>query len=184
VTLMKHADTRAIFILLSTLLVVGCNNNPFTTSSIFTDQTSTPYPSKEILINNGSFNKPYIVLGPVEYTLKRYISIFVDQVALRNQAIAFLKQEALSSYGGKVDAISDLVVEESTEEGYDGQLSVTYVKGIAIAFKPEGNAANHKSKHKTKSSKKNTSRKAKPSKNASRKVESKERKITQSEILK
>ncbi|WP_411726039.1 hypothetical protein, partial [Methyloglobulus sp.] len=70
----------------------SCNSDPFSSFSIFTDQATLPYPPKGILIIEGRVNKPYIALGPIEYTLKWYDYFFVGQVELRNQAVDYLKQ--------------------------------------------------------------------------------------------
>jgi hypothetical protein len=171
---MNYSVTRILLNFFGILLVVGCTYNPFSSSSIFPAQTTAPYSSKEIPVTVGRYDEPYITLGPIEFTLKKYTSFFLNQIDLRNQAIDFLKQEALARYGNKVDAIIDLVIQESTEEGYDGSLSVTHIQGIAIAFKPEIKAiAKHKTRHKSKSSK-----------NTSRKHKQEEIEITPSEILK
>lgn len=171
---MNYSVTRILLIFFGILLVVACNSNPFAPSSIFTDQTAAPYLSKEIPVTVGQYKQAYVTLGSVDYALKKYTSFFVNQVDLRNQAIGFLKQEALARYGDKVDAIIDLEVHESTEDGYDGALNVTNTQGIAIAFKPEIKSI----------SKRKTKQKAKPSKNTSRKHKQEEVEITPSEILK
>jgi len=100
--------------------------------------------------------------------------MFVDQIELRNQAIALLKQEALARYGDKVDAIIDTQVQESTIEGYDNPLSVTHVQGIAIAFDPEKKTIARRS----------IKRKAKSPKSTLRETQPQEIEITPSEILK
>jgi hypothetical protein len=170
--------------LLGALLAASCDHNIFSPPSIFTDSAAPSPPSKLILVTNGPINKPYIKLGLVEYTLKRYTSVLVSQNDLRNQAIEALKQEALDKFGDRVDVIMNIKIEESTEGGYDAPLSVTYVRGTAVAFDPGAKkVTKHRTKHKGKSAK-NTSRKTKPSKNAVRKAEPAEREITQSEILK
>ena len=167
---MKYAATRILLVFFAALVASSCSNITYKPASIITDQTTLPNPSKEILINNGRYKRPYAILGSIEYTLKRYASIFVGQIELRNQAIALLKQEAFAKYGDQVDAIIKVKVEESTGEGYDAPLSVTHVRGIAVSFKP-------KTKHKAKSAK-NTLRKTKPN------SKPQEREITPSEILK
>ena len=169
---MKSTATRAFLVLFGALLVVSCSNNAFAPASIFTDQAN---PTKEILINDGRFDRPYIMLGQVEYTLKGYTSIFVNQIDLRNQAIDFFKKEALAKYGDNVDAIIDTKVQESTEQGYDGTLSVTHLQGVAISFKPDKKTIS-KQKHRTKRKAKNTFQKTNP--------QEQEIEITPSEILK
>jgi hypothetical protein len=183
---MKYIVSRIFLVLFVALFVVSCGNNPFAPSaSIFTDPSTPPYPTQEILITEGGVDSPYTTLGPIEYTLKSDLSIFADQTDLRYQAIDYLKQNAQNRYGDRVDAIIGIEFQESTEGGYFGS-SITSVKGIAIAFKSGAKAlAKPKTKHKSKSSKRNTN-KAKSANNASRKAkpDPQEPEITPSEILK
>ncbi|MEQ1740125.1 MAG: hypothetical protein ABL884_09465 [Methyloglobulus sp.] len=183
---MKYVVSRIFFVLFVALLVVSCGNNPFAPSaSIFTDPSTPPYSTQEILITEGGVDSPYTTLGPIEYTLKSDLSIFAGQTDLRYQAIDYLKQNARNRYGDGVDAIIGIEFQESIEEGYFGS-SITSVKGIAIAFKSGTKAnAKPKTKHKAKSSKHNIS-KAKSANNTSRKTKpnSQEPEITPSEILK
>lgn len=126
---MKQAVIR-IQLLLVVLMAAGCYPNR---GSIF---SNTPASTKEILINNERYDKPFVVLGPVEYTLKKNTTLFVDQIDLREQAIDSLKQTALARYGQRVDAIVDVQVVENSLEGVEDKLNVTHVKGTAIAFLP------------------------------------------------
>jgi hypothetical protein len=176
---MKRVGTRIFFVIFGVLFIVGCRNNPITnassteTSSTVTSQTALSNADKEILINDGRYDRPYEILGQVEYTLEKPSSSN-NQIQLRTEGIDLLKKEALTKYGDKVDAIIDTKIQESKEEGYDNPLSITHVDGIAISFKPEEKVvAGHKTKHRAKSSKK-ILRKTKPQ----------EIKITPSEILK
>ncbi len=130
---MKQAVIRLQLLLLS-LAAVGCSTDFFNRPSIFSD---TPTSVKEILINNERYDKPHDILGPVQYTLRKDASLFVDQVDLRSQAIDYLKLEALARYGKKADAIENVQVQENTVEGANGKLSITQVKGIAVSFLPE-----------------------------------------------
>lgn len=186
---MKYSTTRIILIFFVALVASSCNSDPFSSFSIFTEQATLPYSPKEILIIEGrDNNKPYITLGPIDYTLKWYTTFFVDQAELRNQAIDSLKQEALAKYGDQVDAIIDVEMEENTEGNYYAPLSITHARGIAIAFNPGRKPLTKpKSKHKAAPSKKGT-HKAKPAKNTLRKTKTRskpqEREITPSEILK
>lgn len=170
---MNCAATRILLVFFSAVLVISCSENPFTHSPIFTNDTAFPNASKEILVSDSRFDRPYTILGPIETTQKKYTSIFVDQIELRNQAITLLKQQALAKYGDKVDAIIDTQVRESTE-GYDEPLSVTHVQGIAIAFDPEKKTLPRKS----------VKRKVKSPKGALRETQPQEIEITPSEILK
>ena len=182
---MKYSSTRILLVLFAALVVSSCSNNPFSSSSIFTDQATLPYPPKEILIIEGRVNKPYIALGPIKYTCKWYDYFFVGQIELRNLAVDYLKQEALAKYGDQVDAIIDVEVEAILEKGSN----VTHARGIAVSFKPPGTKtlAKPKAKHKAESSK-SRPHKAKPAKNTLRKTKPRskpqEREITPSEILK
>jgi hypothetical protein len=178
------ATTRMFFVLFATLLVVSCSNNPFMQSSIFNDQKNPPNSTKEILINDGRYDRPYVILGQIEYTLKRYIPVFDNKIELRAQALDLLKKEALSKYGDKVDAIIDTNIQESTEEGYDAPLSVTHVQGVAVSFISETKTpVKQRIKQKTKPPR-NSSHNPKPSKNTLSKPKSQEIEITPSEILK
>jgi hypothetical protein len=182
---MKYAGIKMLFVIFSILLAVSCRNNPSKeTASVATRQTPLPNPPspKEILINDDRYDKPYTILGPIEYTLKRNTSTFVNQIELRNQAIDFLKQNALARYGNKVDAIMKVNVQEIIQKSYVNPLSITHIQGIAISFKPEY-SPKHKTKHKAKSSK-NKFSKAKWIKGTSRKTKSDKIKITPSELLK
>lgn len=176
-----------LFVISGTLLAVNCTNKPIKPASVVTEQTTSPHPAQEILINDDRFDKPYILLGQIEYTLKRYTPILVNQRVLRGEAIKYLKKEALVKYGDKVDAIIDTKVQERTEKGHNVPLSITHVQGIAISFKPEEpeekTFARHGTKRKAKSLK-NTFRQSKPSKSTLSRPKSHEIIITPSEILK
>ncbi|NOS75476.1 MAG: hypothetical protein HOP36_13300, partial [Methyloglobulus sp.] len=116
---MKYAVSRIFFVLFVALCAVSCGNNSFAPSaSIFTDPSTQPYLTKEILITEGGVDSPYATLGPIEYTLSSDFSIFADQTDLRYQAIDYLKQKAWNRYGNKVDAIIGIEFQESTQEGY------------------------------------------------------------------
>ncbi|NOU21632.1 MAG: hypothetical protein HOO93_07530 [Methyloglobulus sp.] len=154
---MKNAAIKMLFVLLGVSLAVSCSNNPYTPASMPTDQTISASPAKEILINDGRLDKPYVTLGQLEYTLKRYTSAFINRAGLRKQAIDFLKIEAFIKYGDKVDAIVDTQVQESTEEREDGALSVTHVQGTAVSFKPDKKVlTKHPTRRKVKLSKTTT----------------------------
>jgi hypothetical protein len=170
---LKLATIRIFLIFLMPLFTISCSYDMFAPDSEVAELTPQ---AKEILINNGRYDKPFETLGSVEYSLKTSASTPVNQQELRNQAVAFLKQTALAKYSEKVDAIVDVKVVESTEENYTGKLSIIDVSGIAVAFIPEATPA---TKQKIKS-------KAKPSKNLAHKpkIKSEEIEITPSEILK
>jgi hypothetical protein len=173
---MKLAIVRILLTLLMSSLG-GCYPNQ---TSIFSSPSS---PGKEILINNEQYDKPHVILGPVEYTLRKNTSLFVDQIELRNQAIDLLKQSAFARFGQKVDAIEDVKVKESNAaDSLNQTQSVTQVKGIAIAFLPETKPY-VKSKSRTKSVK-NPARKSKPSNGVANKENAEDITITPSEILK
>jgi hypothetical protein len=172
-SLMKQKVIRKFPLAAVMLIVSACSNNPFIHS--FGNQH---YPGKEIQVNNGRFDKPYQILGPVEYTLKKNTSIFVSQIELRNQAIDYLKQDAVARYGERVDAIIDFQVKERATENSDERLNFTHVQGLAIAFLPEIKPiSRHKPKYKPK-----VSSKIKQPKGDSGKTEEVE--ITPAELLK
>lgn len=126
---MNPAVIRLLLLML-VIATAGCHPSR---TSIF---SSTPKASKEVLINNERYKRPYAVLGPVEYTLKKNTSFFTSQLDLREEAIESLKIEALARYGQTVDAIVDVQVMENSWQNNGDKLNVTHVKGIAIAFWP------------------------------------------------
>ena len=132
---MRKISLTIIFFFTISLLS-GCAENNY--SSRHTGTTPPP-PAEEILINNEQFNKPYKILGPVQYTLRSRPSLFSNQLDLREQAIDLLKQQTYAKYGDEVDAIIDTRVEEITDVDAQGKLSVTHIEGVAISFLP-GNA--------------------------------------------
>lgn len=152
---MKPAVIR-ILLLILVLITAGCYPNR---PSIF---SSTPKASKEVLINNERYQKPYAILGPVEYTLRKNTSLFTSQLDLREEAIESLKIEALARYGQSVDAIVDVQVVENTLQNVKDKLNVTHVKGTAIAFWPETDKPRAKPRPRAKTPKYYPSRKPKP----------------------
>jgi hypothetical protein len=132
---MNHTVTRILIGLIAALLTVSCNKHILNPAPVvIPDQEDALInPAKEILINNGRFEKPCTLLGQIEYTLKSSRSSTVDQSELRSKAIGALKKEALAKYGDKVDAIIDTKVQENLDE-VDSSLTVTNVQGIAISF--------------------------------------------------
>jgi len=182
---MKHTALRLLFFFFIALQVVSCSNNPFTYPSVFTDESTSPYPSREIFVLEGDLDKPYTTLGPIDYTLRNDFSFFSGQEGLHSEAVTYLKQAALARYGNKVDAIINLEFQDSTEEGFFSP-SITYVRGIAVAIKSESESFNKpKRKYKAKSHKKYPS-KTKSTNNVIHKPKSKaaEPEITPEEMLK
>lgn len=192
---MKFSVEKFITVLMGVALITGCSNDSFSPSSIFTDQSATSYPAKNIFATEGDIASPYTPLGNVEYTLQSNFPIFSDQSALRSQAIEKLKQEAVTRYGDKVDAIINLEFQESAEQNGYFSPTLTYVRGLAIAYKETGGTRPYsktKRKHKAKSIK-SSPVKTKPPRNApipSRNTSTKsapemeEPEITPSELLK
>ncbi|CAG7856920.1 hypothetical protein MCAMS1_01585 [biofilm metagenome] len=173
---MKLATVRILLALLISFLA-GCYPNQ---TSFFSSASS---PGKEILINNEQYDRPHVILGPVEYTLRKNTSLFVNQIELRNQAIDLLKQSAYARYGQKVDAIEAVKVSESNVADRLNQTqNVTQVKGIAIAFLSETKPY-VKSKNRAKTAR-SPARKTKPSNGVANKENSEDITITPSEILK
>ena len=184
---MKYVMAKLFFVLIVACFFTGCDNGPNAPISVFSGP-STPYPTKEIFATEGSVSNPYLILGPVEYTLSNSFSFFSGPEEIRARAVEYLKQEALARYGNKVDAIIEIEFQDGTEQGFF-KPNVTYAKGLAIAFKEAGRPrAKPKKKHKVKPTTKNSVSKPKPSikttprKTAPEKPE--EREITPSEILK
>lgn len=152
------------------LTVAGCADTVMSPSALFKSPAQTPRPAEEILINNSDFNKPYKILGPVQYTLKSQVSLFSDQIELREKAIDLLKNQTYALYGDEVDAIIDTKVEESTADNIEGKFSIIRIQGVAVSFEDEANqsektAVKRVYKRKHKSAKKIILvRKAKPAK--------------------
>lgn len=184
---MNQAAISRLLIFLVVLLTTGCDDEFHTPPVLSSDG---PKLTKEILINNGRYEKPYETLGPIKYTLKKHSSSDTSQIELRNQAIAILKLKALAKYGDKVDAIIYIDIVESTEEELIGKLNVVQIQGIAIAFIPEiKTIPKHKPKNKAKTTTTSptTTNKIKPAKSEkgeARKTQPKELEITPSELLK
>ena len=184
---------RLISALSALLLLVSCNSNPLTPISTFVEQSTSPYPAKEIYVTEGDIADPYVSLGFVEYTLDTDLNLFSDQADLREQAIEDLKTAAVARYGAKVDAIVGVEFQESPGQGFFSPSLIT-VKGIAIAFKSGKSYSKykHKKKHKAKWTKKNASKQKSASKKAVAKEKAKtvpkkaeeEPEITPSELLK
>jgi hypothetical protein len=185
---MKLAVMRTILILLVTLTSNGCSSNHLTDHPDITVEPQSQ-PAKEILVTYACYDKPYETLGLIEYTLKS-TSTSGDQIELWDQSIDFLKSAALSRYGNKVDAITEVELAESEEENNGKSLNIIHVQGVAISFnggiKPENkNKVKYKARYKKKPKSKNpksTSR-IKPSKKAPDKPEE-DIEISPSELLK
>ncbi len=153
---MKFSVEKFIIALMGTMLITSCSNDSFSPPSIFTDQSAASYPVKNIFATEGDISSPYITLGNVEYTLQSNFAFFSDQSSLHNQAIEKLKQEAVARYGDRVDAIINLEFQDSGEQSGYFSPTLTYVRGLAIAYKETGGARPYsktKRKHKGKSTK-------------------------------
>lgn len=173
---MKQAVLRLLYIFLISFLVTGCESGLFQQSPFFSSRFQ---PTKQVLINNGRYDKPYEILGPVSYKLTKNTSVFVDQLELRNEAIDSLKQEAIARYGSAVDAIVDVKVNENLVQG-NVEENVTLVQGLAIAFIPSAKS-NTKPKPKARPKTKST---AKPKPIYHLEPKPRDINITPSEILK
>jgi hypothetical protein len=132
---MNHTGIRILIGLIAALLTVSCNKHitPSAPVAIPGEEDTFINPAKEILINNGRFEKPCTLLGQIEYTLKSNRSSTANRSELRSKAINALKNEALVKFGDKVDAIIDTKVQENLDE-VDNSLTVTNIQGIAISF--------------------------------------------------
>ena len=187
---MKHSGVRFFFILIAFAFLSGCGNQPIFPLSA--GDQSTPYPAKEIYVTEGSFDNPYRILGPVEYTLESGFSLFSTQTDLQNQATEALKREAVSRYGTNVDAIIDLEFQENPAQDFFSS-SFINARGVAIVFDSvDKSYSKLKKKHKKKPVKKKLAKpksltKIKPfSKNTHKAapVKPEEPEITPSELLK
>ncbi|MEQ1557919.1 MAG: hypothetical protein ABL933_03130 [Methyloglobulus sp.] len=179
---MKHIGKRLFIILISSQLIASCSNNPVQTESVVTEpKVEASTPAKEILINNGRFDKPYTSLGQIEYTLKSPTP--ADQSELRSQAIDSLKKEAFLRYGEKVDAIIDTKVQESLESG-ENPVAVTSVQGTAVSFAPEKEKLEKRKSTRKVHHKKHKAKKTAWKKQSVKKVTTEQTKITPTEMLK
>lgn len=151
---MKSTGVKFFFILIVLVVLNGCGNQPILPLSVGDQARSSP--SKEIYVTEGSFDNPYRILGPVEYTLEYGFSLFSSQTDRQNQATESLKQEAVSRYGANVDAIIDLEFQESPGQDFFSP-SFINARGVAIAFTTDQTEKPYpklKRKHKKKSVKK------------------------------
>jgi hypothetical protein len=184
------AMSRFFVIFLVLLLSEGCSNTLSSPASAITSQSNPTYelsPAKEIIVTYGRYDKPFTKLGPVEFTLTTPATPD-DNYELWDQAINFLKKDALRKFGDKVDAIFNVEIVENTEENNDGQYNIVHAKGVAVSFSPGSRPTiKHRAKSKAKSPSKSASNKAKPSppKKAPEKPQPQEEiGITPSELLK
>ncbi len=191
---MGFLGVKIFFLGIGILLATSCADTSVSRGSLFSTP-SPPRPAEEILINNSDFNKPYKILGPVQYTLRSRVSLLSDQIEFREKAIDALKTQTYSQFGDAVDAIIDTKVEESTVDSIEGKFSVTRIQGLAISFqdetdREEKSTAKPIMKRKHKSAKKIiVMRKAKPVKRIAEKVTDKpkveeEVEISPTEMLK
>jgi hypothetical protein len=167
---MRCTGVARVLFCLGILTAAGCVETDMSPSALFKSPVQTPRPAEEILINNSDFNKPYKILGPVQYTLKSPVSLFSDQIELREKAIDFLKNQTYAQFGDDVDAIIDTKVEESTADNIEGKFNIIRIQGVAVSFEDEVNQSGKTTvkrvfKRKHKSAKKIILvRKAKPAK--------------------
>jgi hypothetical protein len=175
---------RKILLSLVVMLSNGCSDSFLAPAPMLSAQS---HPAKEILISYGRYDKPYETLGPIQYSLKA-TSVPDDQIELWDQAIDFLKQEALTQYGNKVDAIVDVEIEERTMKNGGEDFNIIHVQGTAIAFTPGKKPTNkHKVKYRVKykaKSSKPTANRIKPSKKVPDKTQVDEIEFSPSELLK
>jgi hypothetical protein len=181
------SPNKKVFFSFFALLIAGCADTGMWPNL---GHSEPPPPAEEILISNEQFNKPYKILGPVEYTLKTRPTIFSSQIGIREQAIDLLKQQTYARFGDDVDAIIDTRVVENTINDSNGRLSITHIEGLAISFLGETTrlgkpAAKKSGRGKNKSAKKILIvNKGKATKKSTGKSGAEEIEITPEEILK
>jgi hypothetical protein len=151
---MNHSKAQFIFVF-AAVISTGCSDNRIWPNLGYSEP---PPPAEGILISNAQYNKPYKVLGPVEYTLKTRPSVFSSLLRDREQATDLLKQQTYARYGDEVDAIIDTRVQESSVQDNNGKLNIVHIEGLAISFLEEtythGKPSSKKSgRYKTKSAK-------------------------------
>jgi hypothetical protein len=102
------------------------------------------------LVTDGDLNKPYEILGSVEYKLTGQ-SLYSTQTSLdgspasevAKEAKEMLRRVAYTKYGDRVDAIINTKVVGGYEGGfagafagvYGGKTGVVQAEGIAVSFK-------------------------------------------------
>jgi hypothetical protein len=93
-------------------------------------------------VTEGDLNKKYTILGKVEHTMDKGRSVYADGMKAQKEVQEFLKKEAFTKYGDKVDAIINTKVLESVKGGFWGAVGGAYgahsvgtsAEGIAISF--------------------------------------------------
>lgn len=133
------------------LIVVWCSGCGTTENvkSPTTNDTALLVPTKDILVTDGDLNKPYDILGPVEYTLEGK-SIYSTMTSLSGgtdpettrEAKEMLQRVAFTKYGDKVDAIINTKISGGYSGGFWGGIGGAYgartgvvqAGGIAISF--------------------------------------------------
>ena len=150
---MKVCAVRMFFVLLTSLILVGCasesSNNSNVKPAPAASETSLRTPTKEILVTEGDFNKKYKILGQVDSTLEgvtgnvtgteKYLS------ENEKQTKELLKKVAFTKYGDKVDAIINTKVQHYLKGGrwgvygalFGAQNAVFIAEGIAVSFENE-----------------------------------------------
>ena len=107
-------------------------------------------PTREILITDGDLNKPYDILGEVEYTLTGK-SIYSTMTSLSGgsspeamkEVKDMLRKVAFTKFGEKVDAIINAKTSGGYEGGYFGAVGGSFgartgtvsAHGIAVSFR-------------------------------------------------
>ena len=107
-----------------------------------TNEVLLKTPTREILVTDGDFNKPYDILGEVECTLTGK-SIYLESHGSSKEIKDMLRKVAFTKYGERVGAIINTKTIESIEGGYWGMLAGVYgaktatvsAHGIAVHLK-------------------------------------------------
>jgi hypothetical protein len=153
--MMKRRARRALLYAALLLALAGCSaqRSAAPTASVGDASTSAAQlkiPTREILVTDGDLNKPYEILGSVEYKLTGQ-SLYSTQTSLdgspasevAKEAKEMLRRVAYTKYGDRVDAIINTKVVGGYEGGfagafagvYGGKTGVVQAEGIAVSFK-------------------------------------------------
>jgi hypothetical protein len=102
-------------------------------------------PTKEIIVTDGDLNKPYDILGSIEYTLTGKSLYASGSPEATKQAKEMLRKAAFTKYGERVDAVINAKTTEGVSGGFWGIIAGSYGagtgtvqgEGIAVSFKRE-----------------------------------------------
>ncbi len=186
---MRFGLAKLIIIFLGVFFLPSCSNDAFAPGT-FSNDSGTGYARKNIFTSEGGIDTPYDVLGPVESSVTHNFPMLSNPAATRDEIIENLKQTAVSRYGANVDAIINIEIHENANQEDFFSPTITYARGLAIAYKSAGKSySKSKKRHKAKSSKYGATGKSKTSRYSSHKTAPEpeiedEPEITPEELLK